>query len=86
MELTEAAIDAIQDNHAVSLENGNLVVSSEWFEVDAYGAAVAGILGAIKLGLASGSLGQGAEEDTLRRVLAVLRIEDPAIMEEGWMG
>jgi len=56
-----------------------------WFEIDAYGAAVSGILKSIRLGLESGSLGQGSEEDTLRRVLGVLLEEDTMIKRGDWM-
>jgi hypothetical protein len=64
---------------------GRVHVHAWWFEVDAYGAAVEGILMSIKHALASGSLGQGSEEYMLREVLRTLLRRDPHIKHEDWM-
>lgn len=81
-ELTEEEITAIQDAHQEHLDDGQLVVHKTWFELDAYGAAVSGILGAIKLGLESPTLGQGAEEEILRLLRQRLYQLDPDIKRE----
>lgn len=72
-------IDRVQDQYEKNLEAGRLLVGAAWFEVDAYGAATAGIIGAIDLGFRSGSLGVGAEEDILIAVIKLLMKMDKNI-------
>lgn len=59
--------------------HGEVWISQYWFEMDAYGAAVQGILKSIEAGLASGSIGRGAEEEVLKEVRARLVELDPEI-------
>lgn len=80
-QIVHQVFQAIERNE----EADRVLIPDYWFETDAYGAAVAGILKSIQLGLKSGSLGQGVEEDTLRRVLGVLLEEDTMIKREDWM-
>lgn len=66
---------AIENNE----HSNRVLIPDYWFETDAYGAAVAGILKSIELGLASDSLGQGEEEFTMVALRERLQQLDPAI-------
>lgn len=74
----------VQVNRAIENNEGanRVLIPDYWFETDAYGAAVAGILKSIELGLKSGSLGVGAEEEILRKLRQRLYEMDPDIKRE----
>ncbi len=52
--------------------NKKVLISELWFKVDGYGAAVAGILKSVELGLASPSVGEGTEYEVLVSVKELL--------------
>ena len=54
-----------------------VLIPALWFETDAYGAAVSGILKSIELGLASPSIGQGDEVETLEAIRELFFKIDP---------
>lgn len=56
-----------------------VLIPNYWFEEDGYGAAVAGIMKSVELGLKSGSLGTGLEEHILLNIRNTLTRLDPAI-------
>lgn len=64
-------------------EADRVLIPDYWFETDAYGAAVAGILKSVELGLASPSIGMGDETNILQRIRALLMDLDPAINDSG---
>jgi hypothetical protein len=68
-------IDGAKENARV----GRVLIAGGWFEVDAYAAAVAGILYSIELALKSGSLGVGKEEETLTAVREFLLSRDSGL-------
>ena len=76
--------DAAQYNRAMEAKNKDVnqhrvLVTAIEFKIDAYSAAVSGIMQSIRLGYESDSIGAGAEQDTLRRIWEVLVEEDDAL-------
>lgn len=75
-------IDHVQLQTAMLKHKNNtdrVLVPAVWFKVDAYGAAIAGIVRSVELALKSGSLGEGDEHNTMLRVRGLLMDLDPDI-------
>lgn len=79
---SETQIDLWQEESRLEYEEGGVKVHRGWFRVDAYGAATECIVNAIEVGLASGSIGQGAETRTLEALRSMLFALDPDLAGE----
>jgi len=82
MDPTEEEINGWMAESKLATEEGGVKIHPKWFETDAYGAAVEGILNSIDLGLASPSIGEGAEEDTLKELRELFFKIDPVAKRE----
>lgn len=70
-------INRVMEGTKKNLYEGRVLIAKAWFEVDAYSAAVTGILNSVELALGSGSLGADGEAAILCDIVDYLVSKDP---------